>query len=92
MKTVCGTILGTKVKISRQKKGKLKKSTSDKRLICFCSKDLFAACFKFSKTGLGIKVGPRQAEYWSIACVSFIGNQVVAPPSIISTNGCLLWR
>ena len=36
-------------------------------IVCFCSKRLSEACFKLPKTGLGIKLGPQQAEYWSIA-------------------------
>ena len=32
---------------------------------------------KLSKTGLWIKIGPRQAEHWSVAWVLFIGNPAV---------------
>ena len=38
---------------------------------------MFAALSKLSKTGLGTKIGPQQAEYWSSAPMTPIGNPAV---------------
>ena len=40
-------------------------------------KDVSAACLKLSETGLGIKNGHRNPEYWNNPLLTLIGNPAV---------------